>query len=92
MSENVVGDPTDPRGTLQPNLYPEIDTGDRYEPLFCPEFDCIINLSLGIDRTDPLAIWNLFFTQESLENIVQNTNKKGTSLCKDQGEGKHAWQ
>ena len=90
MSENVVGDPTDPKGTLRPNLHLEIGTGDHYEPLFCPEFDRIINLPTGIDRANPLAIWSLFFTRESLENVIKNTNKKGASLQKDQG--KQAWQ
>ena len=66
MLENVVGDPTDPRGTLRPNLHLEIGTGDYYKLLFCPEFDRIINLPIGIDRTDPLAIWSLFFTLECL--------------------------
>jgi hypothetical protein len=89
MPENVVGDPTDPKGTLRPNLHPEIGTGDHYEPLFCPGFERRINLPPSINRADPLAIWSLFFTQESLENIVQNTNKKGASLYKDQG--KHGW-
>ena len=90
--KNVVGDPTDPNGTLRPNLQPEIGTGDgdHYEPLICPEFDRIINLPTGVDKADPLAIWSLFFTQESLENIVQNTNKKGVSLREYQGE--HAQQ
>jgi hypothetical protein len=68
--KNVVGDPTNPKGTLRPNLHPEIGTGDHYEPLFCPEFDRIINLPSSIDGTNPLAIWSLFFTWESLENIV----------------------
>src|SRR5208282_4159438 len=86
MPTNVVGDPTDPKGTLRPNLHPEIGTGDHYEPLFCPEFDRIINLPAGTDRANPLAIWSLFFAQESLENIVQNTNKKGVSLHKDQDQ------
>ena len=89
MLENVVGDPTDPKGTLRPNLHPETGTGDYYKPLFCPGFKRRINLSPSIDRANPLAIWSLFFTQESLENIVQNTNKKGASLYKDQGE--HGW-
>jgi hypothetical protein len=39
MPTNVVGDPTDPKGTLQLNLHLEIDTGDYYELLFYPEFD-----------------------------------------------------
>jgi hypothetical protein len=54
MPTNV--DPTDPKGTLWPNLYPEMGTGDHYEPLFGPEFDRIINLPPGIDRADPLPI------------------------------------
>ena len=83
MPTNVVGDPTDPKGTLRPNLHPEIGTGDHYEPLFCPEFDRIINLPTSIDRADPLAIWNLFFPREYLQNIVLNTNKKGESLHKN---------
>jgi hypothetical protein len=41
----LVGDPTDPGGTLQPNLHPEIGTGDHYEPLFCPDFNRIIKPS-----------------------------------------------
>jgi len=61
MLENVVGDPTNPKGTLRPNLHPERGTGDYYEPLFCPKFDRIINLPLGINGTNPLAIWSLFF-------------------------------
>ena len=66
MLENVVGDPTNPKGTLRPNLRPETRTGDHYKPLLCPEFDRIINLPPGIDRTNPLAIWSLFFTPECL--------------------------
>jgi hypothetical protein len=88
--KNVVGDPTDPKGTLQPNLYSEIDTGDYYKLLFCSLFDQIVNLSPGVDRTDLLAIWSLFITQESLENIVLNTNKKGASLYRD--KGRYVWQ
>ena len=91
-SKNVVGDPTDPKGTLRPNLHPEIGTGEsqHYEPLICPGFDRIINLPTSINRADPLAIWSLFFTCESLDSIIQNTNKKGASLRENQGED--AWQ
>src|SRR5207248_2015898 len=39
MPTNVVGDPTDPKGTLRLNLHLEIGTGDYYESLFYPEFD-----------------------------------------------------
>ena len=87
MPSNVVGDITDPKGTLRPNLHPELGTGDHYEPLFCPEFDLIVSLPPSIDRANPLAIWSLFFPQEHLQNIVLNTNKKGHSLC----ENKRVW-
>ena len=56
MLNNVVGDPTDPKGTLRPNLHPEAGTGVHYTPLICPEFDYVINLPTGTDRTSPLAI------------------------------------
>jgi len=94
MLENIVGDPTDPKGTLQPNLHLEIGSGDHYKPLFCPEFDCIINLPAGIDRTNPLAIWSLFFTPKCLQNIVQNTNKKGRSWLgpEHQGDYDRQWK
>ena len=56
MPTNVVGDPTDRKGTLRPNLHPEIGIGDHYKLLFCPEFDSITNLSSNVDRADPFAI------------------------------------
>jgi hypothetical protein len=62
MFENIVDNLTDSKETQRLNLYSEIDTGDYYKLLFCSEFDRIINLSLGIDKTDSLAIWSLFFT------------------------------
>jgi hypothetical protein len=40
----VVGDPTDPAGTLQPNLPPEPETGDNFDPFPAPEFSYEINL------------------------------------------------
>jgi hypothetical protein len=53
---DVVGDPTNLKGTLRPNLHSEAGTGVHYTPLFCPEFNQVINLSTGINRTSPLAI------------------------------------
>ena len=80
MSTNVVGDPTDKKETLRPNLHSEIGIEDHYESLFCSEFNPIINLSSDIDRVDPFAIWGLFFPREYLGDIVVNTNKRGQFL------------
>jgi hypothetical protein len=78
----TVGDPTDPTGTLQPNLPPENGSGNCYVPLECPEFSPTINLPPGVDNSSPIAIWDLFFTVEALQGIVQNNNKKGVLLQK----------
>jgi hypothetical protein len=78
----TVGDPTDPRGTLRPNLPPETSTGDHYVPLNCSGFSYTINLLPGVDRGSPIAIWDLFFSAEILQSMVQYTNKKGVLLQK----------
>lgn len=73
----VVGDPTDPTGTLRPNLPPEPETGDRnrYIPMPHPEFHHEINLP--VDSMDPIAIFDLFFGPEQLATLVASTNKHG---------------
>jgi hypothetical protein len=48
--------------------------------LNCSEFNHTINLLPGVDRDDPIAIWDLFFPPSILEDIVQYTNKKDVSL------------
>jgi hypothetical protein len=46
----VVGDSTDPAGTLRPNLPPEPKTGDKYNPMPHPEFDFEISLPEEVRR------------------------------------------
>jgi Transposase IS4 len=71
----VVGDSTNPAGTLRPNLPPEPKTGDKYDPMPAPEFDFKINLP--VDSMDALAIFDLFYSPEQLAIIVASTNKQG---------------
>jgi len=52
----AVGDPTDPAGTLRPNLPPEPETGDNFDPLPAPEFCHKINLPKDVNPIDPLTI------------------------------------
>lgn len=79
-SENeVIGDPTDPGGTLRPNLPPEPTVGTHFTPLPCPEFDYCINLPASVDRHSPIAIFDLFFAPEQMCILVENTNKSGPS-------------
>jgi Transposase IS4 len=70
----VVGDSTDPAGTLRPNLPPEPKTGDKYNPMPHPEFDFEISLPEDVPRKDPVAIFDLFYSPEQLAILVANTN------------------
>jgi hypothetical protein len=76
----TVGDPTDPKGTLQPNLPPEPVTGPEFKPLSCPAFAHQINLPIDVVQNDAFAIWSLFFSADQLETIVRNTNANGQLL------------
>ncbi len=38
IMDSAVGDPTDSKGTLCPNLPPETATGTKFKPLECPPF------------------------------------------------------
>ena len=58
--KDTVADSTDP-GTLRPNIEPEKDVGDHFEPLFCPEFEPRINLPENVPQNDVFGIWSLFF-------------------------------
>jgi hypothetical protein len=79
-SENeVIGDPTDPGGTLRPNLPLEPTIGTHFTPLPCLEFDYYINLPTSVDRHSLIAIFNLFFTSEQMRILVESTNKSGPS-------------
>jgi len=70
----VIDDPTDPGGTLRPNLPPEPTVGTHFTPLPCPEFDYCINLPASVDRHSPIAIFDLFFAPEQMRILVENTN------------------
>jgi hypothetical protein len=49
-----VGDPTDPQGTLRPNLTPEPITGTQFDPMPHPNFQHRINLPNNVDLMQPL--------------------------------------
>ena len=70
----TIGDPTDPKGTLRPNLPAESTTGAEFKPLYCPPFEHKIELPTGVESNNSFAIWSLFFTKDQLEIIAQNIN------------------
>ena len=73
----TVGDTADPHGTLRPNLPPEPSTGTHFEALPHPEFTYRINLPSSVNPMHPIEIWDLFFPEEVMDMLVQNTNKSG---------------
>jgi hypothetical protein len=72
----VIGDPTDPSGTLRPNLVPEPKTGDNYQSMPAPEFEHQINLPDTV-RSNPIGLFDLFWTPAILATIVASTNQYG---------------
>ena len=89
----TVGDPTDPKGTLRPNLPPEPKTGPEFKPLHCPPFPHQINLPVNVARNDAFAIWSLFFSTDQLDIIVQNTNANAQLLfLKTRGPFARQWR
>jgi hypothetical protein len=78
----TVGDTTDPQGTLRPNLPPEPTTGTYFETLPHPDFTYQINLPSSVDPVRPVEIWDLFFPEDVMNTLVQNTNKSGLYWAK----------
>jgi Transposase IS4 len=58
-------------------LPPEPETGDNFDPLPHPEFNHEISLPKDVNRKDPLAIFDLFYSPEQLAILVASTNKHG---------------
>ncbi len=72
----IIGDSTDPAGTLRPNLPPEPTFGTQFDPIPCPEFDYKINLP--VDQSSPIYIFDLFFSLTQMKILMENTNKGGS--------------
>lgn len=69
----VVPDSTDP-GTLRPDLPPAIKTGSRFIPMNLPDFPPGVQLPPEVSANDAFKIWQLFFSKEMVDIIVQHTN------------------
>lgn len=71
--KQVKADSTDP-ATLRPDIPPEIITGSRFQPMKCPDFPPQINLPPHVQPIDAWGIFKLFFTEEQVQIVVDNTN------------------
>jgi hypothetical protein len=85
MSTEIVGDITDPLGTLRPNLPPEPSVGRNFKPLKCPKFEHHTHIPSGTHT--PLQFWNLFITPSDIDNIVRNTNSRAAKRSREEEFG-----
>ena len=71
----TVGDSTDPQGTKRPNEDLIIDTAHIFNPVIVADRLLKPCLPSNIFSNDLYAIFCLFFTNEVLQIIAENTNK-----------------
>src|SRR5277367_4135450 len=71
----VVGDHTDPNGTLRPDLPPEPAPGSQFIPLNCPPFDH--QKHIPPNTIQPYHFFNLYLTREDIDSLVITTNARG---------------
>jgi hypothetical protein len=73
MPEDIVFDPTD-RGTLRPNTKPLQKKRDAFKPMELPDFGWDITLPENASSDDPIILFNLYYTPEIIDLIVEKTN------------------
>jgi hypothetical protein len=71
--KQVTADSTNP-ATLRPDIPPETVTGSRFQLMKCPDFLPQINLPPHILPINAWGIFQLFFTKEQVQIIVDHTN------------------
>lgn len=76
--QQVVADSTDP-ATTRPDLDPTTQTGTGFIPMDLPPFAYAVNLPPEIKPIDAWGIFLLFFPQEQMQIICENTNKRRES-------------
>ena len=71
----TVGDSTDPQGTKRPNEDPILEIAHIFHPVVVADRPPKPCLPSNVPPIDAYGIFSLFFTDEVLETIIQNTNK-----------------
>ena len=74
----TVGDSTDPQGTRRPNEDPLLDIVHTFQPVVVADRPPKLCLPSNVPPNDAYGIFSLFFTNEVLEIIAENTNKYAT--------------
>ena len=71
----TIGDSTDPKGTKRPNEDPILVSAHIFKPVVVVERPLKICLPLSVRLNDAYSIFSLFFTNDVLAMIIENTNK-----------------
>lgn len=73
MPESTEYDPTD-KGTLRPNAKPLRKAGGHFEPMKLPDWDWHLDLPDDTSPDDPISLFNMYYTPEIINMIVEKTN------------------
>ena len=73
--KDVQPDSTDP-ATTRPALDPVTEVGSGFIPMDLPAFGYTINLPSHVTPKDAWGIFQLFFTEDQLQIICNNTNRR----------------
>ena len=74
MPESTKNDPTD-RGTKRPNAPPLSKKGKVFKPIDLPDFSFDIDLPDDVSPDDPISLFEIYYTPEIIDKIVQHTNQ-----------------
>ena len=73
MVSTTVFDPTGD-GTLRPNEKPISKRGTCFQPMILEDHDIEISLPEGVSAEDPYTLFELYYSLEIIESIVEATN------------------
>jgi hypothetical protein len=82
---DVVGDVTDPAGTLRPNLEPVPEPGISFIPFECPKFYTTINLPPEVETL--MDVFSLLIRPADIAMITKATNQRADERFWQQLEG-----
>ena len=71
----IIGDPTDPQGTKRPNKDLILVYTHTFKPVIVADYSSKPCLPSNIPASNIYSIFSLFFTNNVLKIIVENTNR-----------------
>ena len=82
MTATTEVDPTDD-GTLRPNEKPISNSGTGFQPMRLEDHDIEITLPDGVSADDPYSLFQLYYSEEIIQTIVDATNNYERAISSD---------